>query len=333
MHETRNARVQSSRRVALQLGRILAALLPFWPPTATATEADTIVLYGAYGSGGSGVVEGRIIEGRDSPAPSASDGWGRNLLRNLGLLINSERPRRPLQVHVGEQTFDGITDAEGYFRIDVTNLAGLAQGWHPVRASSGSATGEGGLLLVPERNLHGVISDLDDTILVSSVNRKGRMLASAFLKNPLQREPVPGTARLYQSLAQRNADPATAPIFYISGSPRQFYSSIQLFLEHNVYPRGVLITKRITDDETSESLRDQVIYKADKIADILARVPGVRYTLIGDDSERDPEIYAEVRRLYPDRIDAIWIRRVNPDPDRLRLPDQGDLEVLLREQR
>jgi phosphatidate phosphatase APP1 len=62
-------------------------------------------------------------------------------------------------------------------------------------------------------------------------------------------------------------------------------------------------------------------------------VPGVRYTLIGDDSERDPEIYAEVRRLYPDRIDAIWIRRVNPDPDRLRLPDQGDLEVLLREQR
>jgi phosphatidate phosphatase APP1 len=205
-------------------------------------------------------------------------------------------------------------------------------GWHPVQASSGAATAEGGLLLVPDANVHGVISDLDDTIVVSDVGSTRRMLARAFLENPLQREAVAGTAGLYRSLAERNADPASAPLFYLSGSPRQFYTAIEQFLQHNAFPRGVLIAKRVTGDATSEGLLDQVGYKTGKISEVFARVPKVRYTLIGDDSESDPEIYAEVRRLYPDRVEAIWIRRVS-SPRRPRLEGQGDLEELLRTQR
>ena len=326
---------ETGLRVRLQarLGRVVAAVLPFLPQLAGAAEADAIVLYGAYGSNGSGVVEGRIIERKSSPEPAASDGKRRNLGRNLRLLINDERAARALQVRVGGRVLDAITDAEGYFRVEVTGLDGLPPGWHPVRAISGEASAEGGLLLVPDANVHGVISDLDDTILVSDVSYTGRMLARAFLANPLQREPVPGTAQLYHGLAERNPEPLSAPMFYISGSPRQFYTAIQLFLQHNAYPRGVLITKRITDDATSEGLRDQVTYKIGKISEILARVPKVKYTLIGDDSERDPEIYAEVQRLYPERVEAIWIRRVSPDPERPRLAGQGDLEELLRTQR
>ncbi len=326
MRETRGLRM----RLPARLGRIAAAQLPFLPQLAGAAEADAIVLYGAYGSDGSGVVEGRIVERKGSPEPTPDDGRRRNLRRNLGLLINDERVGRPVQIGIDARSWDAVTDAEGYFRIEVSGLGALAPGWHPVRARTGEATAEGGLLLIPAANVHGVISDLDDTILVSDVSHKGRMLARAFLQNPLQREAVPGTALLSLGLTQRNPEPASAPLFYISGSPRQVYSAILLFLRHNEYPPGVLITKRITDDETSEGLRDQVTYKLEKISEILARVPRVRFTLIGDDSERDPEIYAEVQRLYPDRVEAIWIRRVSPDARRPRLPGQGDLDELLR---
>src|SRR5262245_66040536 len=99
---------RGSRRLPTRLGPLLAALRPFASPLAAASAADTIVLYGAYGSNGSGVVEGRIIERRDSPEPALADGWARNLLRNLGLLINDERPRRALQVRIGEQSFDAV---------------------------------------------------------------------------------------------------------------------------------------------------------------------------------------------------------------------------------
>lgn len=188
---------------------------------------------------------------------------------------------------------------------------------------------ETGLLVVPEANVHGLISDLDDTIIITDVTSTRRMLANTLLRNPMQREAIPGTDALYRELAARNADAAAAPTFYLSASPRQLHFSIETFLAYNGFPRGVLITKRVTNDETSEPLRDQMAYKKVKIEEILARVPHARFTLIGDDGERDPEIYEEIRRLHPARIEAVWIRRVHPDPARPRPADQGDLAVLL----
>jgi phosphatidate phosphatase APP1 len=93
----------------------------------------------------------------------------------------------------------------------------------------------------------------------------------------------------------------------------------------------VLITKRVTDDRSSEPLIDQFAYKTQKIEDILARLPLVRFVLVGDDGERDPEVYDWVRARHPDRIEAIWIRRVHPDAKRPRIAGQRDLTDVLRE--
>jgi phosphatidate phosphatase APP1 len=57
----------------------------------------------------------------------------------------------------------------------------------------------------------------------------------------------------------------------------------------------------------------------------------VRFVLVGDDGERDPEIYDWVRRRHPQRVEAIWIRRVHPDPRRARFAGQRDLGDVMRE--
>jgi phosphatidate phosphatase APP1 len=123
--------------------------------------------------------------------------------------------------------------------------------------------------------------------------------------------------------------PAAAPLFYLSASPRQISASIQSFLDHQAFPRGVLITKRVTNDSSGEPIADQVAYKTARIEDILARLPNVRFVLIGDDGERDPEIYQQIRARHPQRVEAVWIRRVHPDPARAVFPDQGNLADLL----
>ena len=87
--------------------------------------------------------------------------------------------------------------------------------------------------------------------------------------------------------------------------------------------------RAVTNDATREPLRDQVRYKLARFEEILRRVPHVTFTLIGDDGERDPEIFHELRARHPTRIANVWIRRVHPDPARARLPDQGDLNELL----
>jgi phosphatidate phosphatase APP1 len=291
---------------------------------------DSVILYPAYVTHSvAGVLEGRVIAREPMRAPTAEDGKRDNLRRNLGLLVNKERENVAVVVQIAERRWDATTDEEGYFRVELADLAGLAPGWHRIGGEVAGSSNETGLLVVPATNTQGLISDLDDTILVTEVNSTRRMLANSLLRNPLQRQAVPGTAALYHQLAGRNPDPAAAPIFYLSASPRQLHFALETFLGHNGFPPGVLITKRVTNDATSEPLRDQVAYKQAKIEEILRRVPQVRFTLIGDDGERDPEIYDGIRNRYPERIDAIWIRRVNPDPERPKFADQGDLESLL----
>lgn len=292
-------------------------------------DADALVIYPAYGDARGAVIEGRVIEARRERAPSQSDSWWRNLVRSARVLVNDERPGAKVSVSALGSERQALTDAEGYFRIDIAPPPALSPGWQPLRGRTGTAEGEGTLLVVPAKNTLGIISDVDDTILVSEVTDKGKLLANALLKNALQREAVPGAARAYQLLAARNPLPAATPLFYLSASPRQLNAPIQAFLDHNAFPRGVLITKRVTNDATSEPIRDQVAYKTAKIEEILARLPHVRFVLVGDDGERDPEIYHEIRKRYPQRVEAVWIRRVHPDPGRATYPGQEDFARLI----
>ena len=57
-------------------------------------------------------------------------------------------------------------------------------------------------------------------------------------------------------------------------------------------------------------------HKEPLIREILDTYPTLPFILIGDTSQRDPEIYSEIVRLYPGRILAIYIRNVDPNPER-----------------
>jgi phosphatidate phosphatase APP1 len=289
-----------------------------------------LVLYYAFGSGGAAVLEGRLIDQQAHALPTLDDSRRRNLRRNLRLLFNKERGHTPVCATLDDRHWRARTDVEGYFSIELQRLDALAFGWHRVRVTAGPITARIPLLLLPPENVHGVISDFDDTLMITEVNRRWRMLANTFLRNPLQRHVVPGMPALFRSLVNRNPSPEAAPVFYLSASPRQLHMPLQAVLDHNGFPPGVLITKRVTNDATREPLFDQMRYKLARCEEILARAPQVRFTLIGDDGEHDPEIFHELRQRYPQRIDAIWIRRVHPDPLRVRLPDQSDVGEVLR---
>lgn len=252
-----------------------------------------------------------------------------NLRRSLRLIFNEERAHRTVRLWMTNHEWHTVTDAEGYFRCDLKNLAALQPGWHRIHADCGDATDEIGLLLVPPENAHGFISDIDDTVLVSEVSSKRRLLFNTLMRNPLQRSVVPGIAKLYETYAARNPLPACAPLFYLSATPRQLHLPLQTVLDHNEFPTGVLITKRVTNDASSEPIRNQFVYKKNKIEEILKLVKHVKFTLVGDDSEHDPEVFHEIRNLYPDRIEAIWMRHVHPDLKRQRLADQLSLAELL----
>ena len=93
------------------------------------------------------------------------------------------------------------------------------------------------------------------------------------------------------------------------------------FLRHNGFPRGLLQLKEVYSEQ-AHPLRDQQAYKMMRIRAIFEAFPGVRFTLVGDDGERDPESYAALQASHPEHIHEVWIRPVHPNPARLRYPGQ-----------
>jgi phosphatidate phosphatase APP1 len=296
-----------------------------------AAKEDAIVIYPAISNGKAVTIEGRVIERKNKPEPTITDRKRDNFSRNMDLMTNDERKHYPITVKLGTREWPLTTDQEGYFRIEADRINELTPGWYAVTGHTAQGEGTGELLVVPITNTQGIISDIDDTVQVTEVNNKTRMMTNTFMLNPLQRKVVPGIVPFYHQLARANAQPELAPIIYLSASPRQLHTNIDLFLTHNEFPHGILITKRVTDDSTSEPITDQVAYKTAKIEAILAQLPGIRFTLVGDDGEHDPEIYAGIQQRFPERVATIWIRHVNPDPKRARIVGEGILnEELVR---
>lgn len=279
-----------------------------------------------YGSSERFVIEGRVIESESRSAAKGDDRWYKNLWRNIRTLNNDQREDIKLSVKVDGFETRAISGEEGYFSVSMTPQPALAPGWHAVTVQGDHTQGLGRQLVVPKSNTTGVISDIDDIVLISDVPDKTKLLKNTFLKNPKQRQTFPGTANFYQRLLARNVDPKAAPMFYVSASPRQLAQSTPAFLDQNNFPQGVLITKQVNGNG-HDPLLGQQQYKTTKIEAIFAALPWVKFVLLGDDGELDPETYRALQEKHPQQVTAIYIRKVHPNPKRKTHAGQLDLSA------
>ena len=149
----------------------------------------------------------------------------------------------------------------------------------------------------------GILSDVDDTILETGVQRIGLMIRRTLGGSALTRTPFHGAAELYADLAA-----GVNPVFYVSSSPWNLHSFLVAFLRHRGFPMGPVLLRDLLGTHAG---REQ---KTDRIREVLDTHPTLPFVLIGDSGERDPEIYADIVETYPGRILAVYIREVRLDP-------------------
>ena len=267
---------------------------------------------------------GRLTEVHRPPA-AKTGGWSA-LYRNTRLLFASGEEGL-VTFHAGDNEWTLRTDEHGYWELAGNQPLGLSPGWHEIE-SAPLASSPAGFLVVDPRNSVAIISDIDDTILVTGVLDKALLLKNSLTVPPEQREAVPGMAELYRNLLGKNPAPEASAVFYLSSSPRQLTDNLRRFLSAAGFPRGVL-QLRDPSREKSDSASNHEVFKLRHIEAICAAFPKLRFTLFGDDGEYDPEIYAEVKKRHPDQVAAIWIRHLNPDKNRRTFPDEGNVRELL----
>lgn len=361
--------------------RILARALEEWG------FIPGIVGFGGHGSTRRARILGRVIMERTADQRSwlaERRGWRQ--------FFDAQVPRQPVLVTVGRQRRITFADRGGYIDLTVEGH-GLAPGWHDawiqvlhegdlhaLGIGEGESlttqdalrlsgqTGHGAqriragkpvcvsLRIAGDNEKFGVVSDIDDTVMVTMLPRLLTAARHSFVDRVSSREAVPGMAGFLTCLADMahrqasaestvpqasthtqathpqtkgkqtpvtSADPQApqtsadsqqealhAPLIYLSTGAWNVVPALRDFLGRLNYPRGGFL---MTDFGPSNTgwFRSGFEHKRRELRRLARMFPSMKWYLVGDDGQRDPEIYAEFAREHPENVAGIAIRSLS----------------------
>jgi phosphatidate phosphatase APP1 len=154
----------------------------------------------------------------------------------------------------------------------------------------------------------GVVSDVDDTVMVTALPRPFLAAWNSFVLNEHARTPVAGMAVLYERLTRAHPE---SPVVYLSTGAWNVVPTLTRFLSRNLYPRGALL---LTDWGPNHErwFRSGPEHKRQSLERLAAEFPGIRWLLIGDDGQADERIYGAFARRHPQHVRAVAIRQLTP---------------------
>lgn len=361
--------------------RILARALEEWG------FIPGIVGFGGHGSTRRARILGRVIMERTADQRSwlaERRGWRQ--------FFDAQVPRQPVLVTVGRQRRITFADRGGYIDLTVEGH-GLTPGWHDawiqvlhegdlhtLGIGEGESlttqdalrlsgqTGHGSqriragkpvcvsLRIAGDNEKFGVVSDIDDTVMVTMLPRLLTAARHSFVDRVSSREAVPGMAGFLTCLADMahrqasaestvpqasadsqaphpqakdkqtpvtSADPQApqtsadsqqealhAPLIYLSTGAWNVVPALRDFLGRLNYPRGGFL---MTDFGPSNTgwFRSGFEHKRRELRRLARMFPSMKWYLVGDDGQRDPEIYAEFAREHPENVAGIAIRSLS----------------------
>jgi phosphatidate phosphatase APP1 len=212
-----------------------------------------------------------------------------------------------VRIEVGDEVHEARTDRSGY--IDCRVKGDLEPGWASVRLTTeGAEPAEAPIRVVDPSVRFGVISDIDDTVMVTALPRPLLAAWNTFVLDEHARMAVPGMAVLYERLVTANPG---APVFYISTGAWNVAPTLARFLSRHLYPAGPLL---LTDwgPTPDRFFRSGQEHKRTTLARLATEFPDIKWLLIGDDGQHDQEIYSEFAHDHPENVAAVAIRRLSP---------------------
>jgi phosphatidate phosphatase APP1 len=218
-----------------------------------------------------------------------------------------------LDIHVNGDVLKVRTDRRGFF----TSIFGhehRAPGWYPYKVKWNHNDVEyGGEYCVADEHTTGVISDIDDTLLISHSTRFLRKLRLMLFRNAYTRKPTPLIKHWFGHFKDINENLHPEDFFYVSNSEWNLYDFLVDFFDINDLPKGVFFLQNL-----KKGLRDLVSsgriksnHKWESILFLFRFYPTKPFILIGDNGQKDMEIYSRICHRYPERIKGVMIRKLS----------------------
>ncbi|HVF35288.1 MAG TPA: phosphatase domain-containing protein [Candidatus Saccharimonadia bacterium] len=275
-----------------------------------------IAAYRAFANAGGVTLSGRVLAHAPLGSPLADDPWWTNLHGTFRRFATHELPEVELHCRFGGVMVTARTDDEGYYRARIELPDGVTGPlWQEaeVALADGSLSTRQPVMVVPRDAEIGIVSDIDDTVLESSITRWQTALKLSLVRNARTRKPLEGAAELYAALQRGRRETATHPIFYVSSSPWNLYDLLDEFMTLNGLPHGPIFLRDLGFDADKFLKSRGHGHKLDAIRGLFGEFPKLSWVLIGDSGQHDPMLYASAAREFPGRVRAIYIRDVDPE--------------------
>jgi phosphatidate phosphatase APP1 len=228
-------------------------------------------------------------------------------------------PQERVVVTVEGVQVDVVADRAGYVDVEVELPAGrpLPPGWQRAELAPASGRPAGwssatvttaAVRVVDDAPTLGVISDIDDTTMVTMVPRLLLAAWNSLVRPTAARTPVHGMSHLYAEVAAAHPE---APFVYVSTGAWNTARTLRRFLARHGFPPGPLLLTDFGPTQTGW-FRSGRAHKDTEIDRLMTIFPQVTWLLVGDDGQHDPDIYARAAERWPGRVAAVAIRTLTP---------------------
>lgn len=243
--------------------------------------------------------------------------------------IDAQIPYQPVLVRLGGIKKVVYTDRGGYIDITIEGH-NLTPGWHTasIQALKADSVARGEkrvrasrpvavpVRVVAAKETHGLVSDVDDTVMVSWLPRPLVAMKNAFFTYVSSRQAVPGMGGFLSAIASKYSVDGvtntsrgnnTVATVYLSTGAWNVAPSLRRFLSRGSFPTG---TPFMTDWGPSQTgwFRSGQEHKRTQLRHLARELPWVKWILVGDDGQHDPSIYSEFAAEYPDHVAGVFIR-------------------------
>ncbi|MCQ2000547.1 App1 family protein [Arthrobacter zhaoxinii] len=273
-------------------------------------DVQTVLPFTGYGSTEWVRVLGRVILAK----PGYFDGAEKSMaskaiadgIRGWRNFMSPPVNKATVTVVVGDQKHVVTADRGGV--VDAVLPADLTPGWTTVllRSEDGEETTAPIYVVDPAAEV-GVVSDIDDTIMVTALPRPMLAAWNTFVLDEHARTPTPGMSVMMDRLARENP---VGPVLYLSTGAWNVAATLTRFITRNLYPAGPLL---LTDwgPTTDRWFRSGQAHKRTQLERLAQEFPDIKWLLIGDNGQHDEEIYADFAKRHPENVRAIAIRQLS----------------------
>lgn len=148
-----------------------------------------------------------------------------------------------------------------------------------------------------------VISDIDDTVIHSHTASALKRISTILFKRPKRRNKV-----LFSNALLDYFDENKFRIAYLSKSESNLFGLITAIFRFNEIPSGPLfLTPYLKFKSLFKPQKGN--HKLDFLHQLIINLPEKKFILMGDDTQKDMDIYAEIVNTYKSQIIKVYIRQ------------------------